>query len=65
MSKYPIEPPWWKTGAINNPKIIYIENALKTTFLWNISVSKIIVGICHVIGISKLLLDSSKNSSGI
>ena len=55
MSKYPIEPPWWKTGAINNPKNIYIENALKTTFLWNISVSKTTVGICHVIGISKLL----------
>ena len=44
---------------------IYIENALKTTFLLNISVSKIIVGICHVIGISKLLLDSSTKGSGI
>ena len=28
-------------------------------------VSKIIVGICHVIGISKVLLDSSTNGSGI
>ena len=65
VSKYPMEPPSWKTGNINNPRIMYIENALKTTFFWNISVSKIIVGICHVIGISKLLIGLSINGSGI
>ena len=43
--------------SINSPIIMYKENALKTTFLWKISVNKIIVGICHVIGNSKLLLD--------
>ena len=44
-----------KEGSIvvNQPKIIYIKNALKTIFFWNISVNKIIVGICHVIGNSK------------
>ena len=65
MSKYPIDPPLLKTGNINKPKIIYIVKAIKTTFLLNKRVSKIIVGICHVIGMSKLILDLSVNGSGI
>ena len=55
------------TGSVNLPNIPLTkqaEKALKTTFLLKKSVRRIIVGICHVIGISRLLIDLSKNCSG-